>query len=468
MSFKLKKIKRLPFIVFLIFLSSCSIQTKAYKSIEKDNAFTYKTWEKQNSEVKYLDDNLSLEKAVLIAYNHNKKNLALNEKKYFAKAKVLESVSTFLPQIEALGAYTYLDSHAKLQTAAGNLKIGKKENVSLTLQATQPIFNGGALISNFKANRYNSFIINENILSSYQKLYFDVAKSYYDILLSVKIFEVYENSLNAAKKHFEEAKQKFENGLISDYDLLRAEVEYTNLNANVIKQKNKVSVFKTTFLKFLGMNNNFSFELKDVLEFKDFHIDEKEIIKTAFLSRPDLKAKHFEVESQKQLLNLARSNYLPKINLQVAQRWGAEDANIVTPDKWAKDLSARVFLKWDIFDFGTKRSKIRQQSALLREKKYMLEDTIESINLEIKQAILNFTDSVEFVNSQKLDLKRAKKAYELAECEYKEGLKSQIDLLDALSSMTNSQSLYYQSLYQQNLALMQLKLVMGILKGDEK
>ncbi|NGX56743.1 MAG: hypothetical protein K1060chlam5_00989 [Candidatus Anoxychlamydiales bacterium] len=442
------KFKAISLFFFLLVLTSCSIQTKAYKKLEKENEGTFQTWLRQNNEINYYSENLSLNEAVKISYTYNKKLLASNEKKYFAKAKVLESLYNFLPAIEPLGSYTYLDSHAKLQTNSGEIKVGKKENASFTLQATQPIFNGGALLSGYRASRYGSFIVNENILSGYQKLYFEVAKAYYDILLSRKLLEVFELSYKSAKEHYDEVKIKHENGLASDYDLLRSEVEVTNFNANFIKQKNKVSIFKTTFSKLLGMNQDYQFNLENILEFKDFQIEEKEIMKTSFLSRPDLKAKHFEVSVQKQMLNIARSNYLPKINFQAAQRWGAEDSNITTPDRWAKDLSARIFLKWDIFDFGNKRSKVRQQAALLREKQYLLKDIKETIHLEVEQAILNLKDAIEFVNSQKLDLKRAKNALMLAQVGFKEGLKSQVELSDALLSMTNSQSLYYQALYQ--------------------
>jgi len=171
---------------------------------------------------------------------------------------------------------------------------------------------------------------------------------------------------------------------------------------------------------------------------------------------------------QKQMLNIAKSDYLPKINAQLAQRWGSEDANITTPDKWAKDLSVRVFLKWDILDFGSKRARVKEQAATLRQKEFLLKDTKESISLEVRQALLNLQDANKFVISQKLDLKRAKKALKLAKDGYAEGIKKEIEVSDALTSMTRSQSLYYQAIYQNNLALIQLKLVMGILNGDKK
>lgn len=458
----MKKYAKLLAILCLI-LSGCSLKKNAYESIKKDEIIN---WARKQPKITYGDEKLTVDKAVNISYAYNKQLLVAKEQKEFAKGQILESISNFLPSIQALGAYTYLEDHSKIKVNGQNLTLGSKDNLSFTLQATQPIFTGGATISGYKASAFSSFITNENINSQYQKLYFEVAKVYFDILLSEKLFKVQEMSLNNAKTHFDEVKTKHENGLASKYDLLRSEVEVTNFEASVIKQKNQVSLFKTVFLKLLGLNQEFNFELENMLNFDSYEIEIDEALKTAYLSRPDFKAKSFEIDLQKQMVNIVKSDYFPKIHSTFAHRWGTEGSNIVTPDRWARDWNIRIGLSWDLLDFGRTRGKLKQQTSLLRQKKYLLQDVSETISLEVKQAILNFNDAQEFVKSQKLDLKRAKKAFDLANLGYKEGLKTQIEVSDALTALTRSQSLYYQSIYQYNLSIIQLKLVMGILKEN--
>jgi len=450
--------------LFALVLSGCSMQKKAYEQVNKNQIF----WSKKEVQLSIFDETLTLDKAVNISYTYNKQLLAAIEQKDFAQGKLLESFSNFLPSVQALGAYVYLEDHSKLKTNNNNIKIGSRENVSFTFQATQPIFTAGSILSNYRASSFSSYITNENIKSQYQKLYFEVAKAYFDILLSEKLLDVQIRAYNNAKSHFEEVEAKKQNGIASDYDMLRAEVDVTNFEANVIKEKNKVSLFKTKFLKLLGFKNENSFCLENLLKYQPFEIDEKEAIETAYLCRPDFKAKSFEVDLQKQMVNISKSNFFPKVYSTFAHRWGTEDANITTPIKWARDWNIQVGLKWDILDFGNKRGKLKQQTALLRQKRFLLDDITQTISLEIQQAILNLNDAKEFVKSQKLDLKRAKNALNLTETGYKEGVKTQVEVSDALTAMTRSQSLYYQALYQYNLSMLQLKLVMGVLKENNR
>ncbi len=459
----MKKHLKLLTIFFLIF-TSCSMQKKAYDQINKNQIF----WSKKDAQTPAFDEALTLDKAVDIAYKYNKQLLASNQQKDFAQGKILESLSNFLPSIEALGSYTYLEDHAKLKINNSSNKVGVRDNLAFTFQATQPIFTAGAIVSGYRASSFSSYITNENIKSQYQKLYFEVAKAYFDILLSEKLLDVQKTAFDNAKSHFEEVKMKEENGLASTYDLLRAEVEVTNFEAYVIKGKNKISLFKTKFLKLLGFSRESKFNLENLLKYQPFEIDEKEAMKTAYLSRPDFKAKSLEIDLQKQMVNIAKSDFFPKVYSTFAHRWGTQDANITTPVKWAKDWNVQVGFKWDILDFGNKRGKLKQQNSLLRQRRLLLKDITETISLEMQQAILNLEDANEFVKSQKLDLKRAKKALKLSELGYKEGIKTQIEVSDTITAMTRSQSLYYQAIYQYNLSILQLKLVMGALKESNK
>jgi len=436
------------------------MQKKAYEQININHAY----FSKKVFQPPDFDDVLSLDKAVDISYKYNKQLLASNQQKDFAQGKILESFSNFLPSIEALGSYTYLEDHNKLKINNNNDKVGAKDNLAFTFQATQPIFTAGAIVSGYRASSFSSYITNENIKSQYQKLYFEVAKAYFDILLSEKLLDVQKTAFDNAKSHFEEVKTKNENGVASTYDLLRAEVDVTNFEANVIKGKNKISLFKTKFLKLLGYSKEAKISLENLLKYHPFEIDENKALKTAYLSRPDFKAKSLEIDLQKQMVNIAKSNFFPKVYSTFAHRWGTQGANITTPVKWAKDWNVQVGFKWDVLDFGNKRGKLKQQNSLLRQKRMLLKDITETISLEIQQAILNLEDANEFVKSQKLDLKRAKKALRLSELGYKEGIKTEVEVSDAIMAMTRSQSLYYQAIYQYNLSILQLKLVMGVLQ----
>ncbi|MBN2479677.1 MAG: TolC family protein [Parachlamydiales bacterium] len=458
---------RLLILLFLSFsLSSCSLKKQAYQEVKSEQEISFKNWQSNYQQVNEYEKDLTLKKAIQFAFQYNKELNANLQKKDFAKGKILESFSHFLPKISAVGAYTYLEDHTKIGPSNERIPVSKHDNSSLTFQAIQPIFHAGSIRSGYKASKYLSFITDEAINLQFQKLFFDVSKSYFDVLLAEKLLLVQTQAYETAQKHFEEVKHKKEQGLASEYDLLRAEVNVTNFEAEKIKQKNKIAVFRTILLKLMGLSQDYEFDMTSGLVYDSYDIDVEKAVEIAYLNRPDIKMKSFDVKMQDQIVNIAKSDFYPKVNSFFAHRWGTEASNITTPDKWARDWNVRIQLDWSLFDFGLKRGKLKQQKASLKEKKYFLSDAKQSVVLEVQQAIFNLNDAKEFVKSQKLDLDRAQKALDLAQVGYNEGLKTETDVADALTSLTRSQSLFYQSLYQYNLAKISLKLAMGVVLED--
>ena len=464
MNRSLIKLTSLSLLIFILF--SCTNKHTAYREIETKYMASYKKWKSRSQTNTGEKADLSLHEAIDIAFSYNKKMLAILQQKAIASGKMMESFSNFLPKLNAFGGYTRLDEEPFIGDKKHKTIVGYRDNYALSFGLSQPIFHAGEIVSGYNASSLFSCITDENINSHYQRLYSEVAKSYFDILLHEKLFEVQTQSIKTASNHLQEVKIKLEQGHATKYDILRAEVEVSNFEAEMIKYKNRLSLSKTTFLKFLGKSGDFNFVLDDLLAYHLYQIDQEEAVYLAYRNRPDLKAKYLEVKMQKEIVNIARSQYYPKVDSSFDYKIGRPDPHMISNNEWGTQWNVRLGLSWDILDFGRKRGKLKQEKANLKLKEFLLSDTTESIILEVKQALYNLQDADEFVKSQSLDLKRAKAALKLAEIGYTEGIKTEVDVSDAISAMTRSQSLYYQALYQHNMARFNMLLAMGMLQGE--
>jgi outer membrane protein len=263
-------------------------------------------------------------------------------------------------------------------------------------------------------------------------------------------------------------KSKKEEGMASSYDVLRAEVDVSNFKAKMIKEQNQISRSTTHLLKLLGASEESSLHLKDSLTYEPWTIGVEEATQAAFEHRPDLYMANLAVEMQKEAVKVARSKYYPKIDAIFDQQWGRPDPHYPTCYSWGTGWQAQIAFTWDLFDVGRKSGKLLQEKATLDQKKLLLKDKEESIVLEVEQTLLTLQDAEQLVQSQALDLERAQEGLKLAEVGYKEGVKTEVEVADALSAMTASQSLYYQSIYKHTLAKLQVKLAMGIVTIEER
>jgi len=86
---------------------------------------------------------------------------------------------------------------------------------------------------------------------------------------------------------------------------------------------------------------------------------------------------------------------------------------------------------------------------------------------ELTKSLLTIEDAEEFVDSQRLNLTRAEEGNRLAEVGYREGINTQVEVIDAESALTKAKSLYYQAIYSHIIAKLDLQKAMGTLTGTE-
>ena len=104
-----------------------------------------------------------------------------------------------------------------------------------------------------------------------------------------------------------------------------------------------------------------------------------------------------------------------------------------------------------------------EQKAKLKQSKINLVDAEETALFELTKALLSIENTEEFVESQQLNITRAQEGNRLAEVGYKEGINTQVEVIDAGSALTKAMVLYYQAIYSHIIAKLDLQKAMGVL-----
>ena len=120
-----------------------------------------------------------------------------------------------------------------------------------------------------------------------------------------------------------------------------------------------------------------------------------------------------------------------------------------------------------IFDGFSREGEIIQQKARIKQSQIDLIDAEETALFELTKALLSIENTEEFVQSQQLNLTRAKEGNRLAEVGYREGINTQVEVIDAESALTKAKSLHYQAIYSHIIAKLDLQKAMGTLTTSE-
>ncbi len=441
-------------------VAGCAGREELYRQLDHDRASAFSVWQQEHANRQkshaFLKGKLGLSDAISLALKYNRDLQSMVEEKARARGRVIESYSAALPSFKLEGAYSRLDSRHNLGAAF-------LDNYSADLTVVQPLFRGGAIPGALRAARLYACLADEVVRGQVQSLVFQVASAYYDVLLARHMYRVNQDAVKSAQAHLDDVKKRRAVGEAAKFDVLRAQVDVSNFRTEMIRQRNSIAIAKTRLLRIMGVSQQSTVKLSDKLVYEKMQPVLEQAIKLALTSRPDLFQAELGIRLQREAVRIARSRYWPTLAATLVQGLAKPDPHESTTNNWGDQWTAGLTLSWDLFDGMAREGKLRQERAILRQKKIALADTQEKALFEIQQAILRLHDAEEAVESQKLNLDRAKEALRLAEVGYREGVTTEVAVTDARSALTTAQGLYYQAVHSHIIARLSLQQAMGIL-----
>lgn len=412
-------------------------------------------------------EGLSLEQSIEIALANNRQMLIAQEGMNYADERLNEASARKYPAFSSTASYTRLDEVATVSMGMGlSGTMGDVNNTKGELSIKQPIYSGGRISAGVEAALLGKTVQSNQKDDITKRVVFLVKKAYYDVLLNEAIVDVNRKNEAVSKAHLENIRKLFEQGQSSKYELLRAQVQLTNIQAMRIQSETNLQNVKLAFLNTIGLplEKSESLKLTGTLNLPadgDGAIGATARLEDAFHNRSDLKIAQLKIDMQKQSIILVESEGKPAFNLMwnfgyeypsrkefLTQAWG---------DYWNIVAAASI----PVFEWGRIKARIRQEESLLKQAEIAEMNIRERIKLEVRQSVLSLKDAVVLIETQTENIKQAEEGLRLAEIGYKNGVNTQLEVMDTQMALDTASKNYVQSLYQYNLARANLDLVTG-------
>lgn len=457
-----------------LFLAGCVSREQFYEEVSLSREAAYRQWktrkERQEQSQTHINGKLSIEDCLKLALLNNKVLQRITEEKEVARGERLKSYSAILPTVDLTGNWQEVDEVSSMSIPAipglgpgGKITMGDIHTYSAGLRVTQPVFSGGSIPARINAAKLFSLIVDQTVRTAVQDLIYAATHAYYDVLLNQRLLQISADAVRSAKAHLDNVKQKQQGGIASEFDVLRAEVELSNFQAELIRNKNTINVAKSQLLKIMGVSQDSDFTLSDELVYISSETTMEEAIEAAYRSRPDLFSREFDIKYQKELLGIARSRYWPAISGYYENIWSRPDPDSRTEIEWGHLWQVGAMATIPLFDGLSREGDIIVQKARVRQAQIDLIDAEETALFELTKALLSIEDAQEFVESQRLNLTRAKEGLRLAEVGYKQGTNTQVEMIDAQAALTTARVNHYQAIYSHIIAKLDLQKAMGTL-----
>ncbi len=400
---------------------------------------------------------LSVDEAVSIALSENPtiKIAELEVARYDYVHKT--TMGSLLPQVSASGDFTRT---LKNQSMAEGFTLGANQynTLSASLEASLALY-APTLYRTMKMNKIEAEAAVESARASKIDLVAAVKQSFYNILLAQKSLEVMMESYDTAKQTADETKIKFDNGLASEYDLLTAQVQQSNLEPTIIQLRNSIGIATDLLKMYLSIPDDISVTVTgELTAMKDEVLRNFTTMTNDISQNSTLKSLALQSDILSQSKKVSNASRLPTLaawgsytytgnNMGSFSMTGEDTSSSSNSYFWQSPAYVGLSLSIPIFSGLSNTYRARQISNQIDQLELQRLYTQESIKVSVNTAISDLITAREQMLAQEVVVEQATKAYSISDVRYKAGAGTILELNSAILALTQAELNYSQAIY---------------------
>jgi len=418
---------------------------------------------------------LTLKQAIQYALEHKaeaqKAKLDVENAQYL----IDETKASALPQITGSGGLTY---NPLLQQSAlpGELigrpgeivmvSFGQKWQTNSVVTVNQQLFNQ-SVFTGLKAARTTREFYQINKELTDEQLIEKVANAYYQVFQLQLQKQTVQTNLENTRKTGAVIKGLVDAGLARKIDLDRTNVAINNLEATLQQIQNSLTLTENALKFAIGMD----MDKEVMLPEETFDINASILMQSGNVNdRTEIKV----LEKQIELLTLnkqaKKAAYYPTLSFNGSLGYlnmGSSFPIFANSDKvkGSPYSSLGLNLSIPIFNGGATRARINQAEVDLKKAKVQMEDTKLALSLANENARAQIKNSLLTVDANRRNVQMAKEVLDNTKNNYKHGLATLTEVLDAENAYADAQNNLNTSLLNYKIAEIQFIKANGNLKS---
>lgn len=356
---------------------------------------------------------------------------------------------------EAKGAKAPTISLGSGYSAKNGLSDGSLSN---SLRMNWSLYTGGRTEGQISQAEQNVSIADLNVLKAKQELVLNTTTAYYNVLQSVNMVAVNEETVKNLTEHLDTVQAKYEAGVVAKSEVLRSEVELANARQNLIKAQNTYQIAVNSLNNIIKTDNK-DIKLKEELKYTPYDKTLEDAL-ALIPTRPDIRQAEINVKIADTGVNIAEGGKKPSLSASMSTGWN--DSLLPKDNDWSVGLSA----SWNVFDAGLTNAKVKQAELSLDKTKIQVQQAQDAADQEVRQAYLNMQEAEKRLESTEMTAKKASEDLYIAKEKYLAGVGTNLDVFDAQLALTQARTNHVQALYDFNVNKAKLDKATGLPAGQ--
>lgn len=391
---------------------------------------------------------LTLDQAIEIALSDNPTIQVAQQTIELKKISNKETALGLLPEASLSGAYTRTIKKQVMVMQGQKFEIGIPNQYQGGVTVSLPIF-APTLYKSMKLTKTDVALAVEQARASKQDLINQVTKAFYQALLAQDSYAVLQKAFAQSEENFRIVNAKYEQGRVSEFDKISAEVQMRNMQPSVISARNGVELSKLQLLVLMNIEPETEIELQGSLNDYEEAVfagvltaDTSSLKSNSTLAQLDMNVKMLQ-----QSLSINKQSFAPIVALQFNYMFTcmADDFKFKEYE-WNPYSNVSLSVSIPLFkysNFSAVKKTNLQISQLMTNRDY----TARQLAMQQQSYLNSMAASAEQVSSNKEAIVQAQKGRDIAEKLYEVGRGTVLELNSAEVALTQAKLTYTQAIF---------------------
>ncbi len=288
----------------------------------------------------------------------------------------------------------------------------------------------------------------------------NVRKAFNFVILSKSLLEITRASFENAQKNLGNVKALKEQGMVSEFDALQAEVQVENLRPVVLQMENTLKNAKEALKLTMAVPASEEIDVAGELKFAQETIPESEqAVTTAVKNNYDIQTLQYKQQVDDAIVALSRAEYWPQISAFGNYSFNGSSDNF----DFQNYRSSMIGLNLSINLFSGMQTENRVAQGMIEVEKTgeQLNQLRHAVAMQVKMQINELDRIKSNIEAQERNVNLATRSYELSTIRYREGTGSQLEIQNADLSLRQAKTNLLQSYFDYSNAKNELQTLLG-------
>ncbi|MCW8803199.1 MAG: TolC family protein [Ignavibacteriaceae bacterium] len=330
---------------------------------------------------------------------------------------------------------------------------------SASLTLTQVLFSS-AVFEGIGASQTYYDLSKAELNNTVSKTVLSVQTAFYGVLLNKAVLDITNASFTNSQDNFNNVKALYNQGMVSEFDMLQAEVQVENIRPVLLRIENSLVTAKNGLKLILGIEQSEEIDVSGEIQLDSIDIsDEDELIREALVSNFNIKSLDLKKQVDEAFIQLDVSEYWPTLAAfgNYTYTGTSDDLYFQNYDYSTVGLS----LTFNLWQGNRTKNAVEQSTITYKQTEEQLNQLKDYTILEVNNKMQELKRVKSLIEVQERTVKLAQRAYDISKLRYQEGAGSQLELQNADQNLRQARLNRVQAIYSYLVTKYELDQLLG-------